>query len=99
MNHDSTYFGYTLQPQLLLSLHINKFIIAAKLTQSMYGISRTPATFDTFMKFRIVNNMSIQRIEISINPARGDLSPKNAADQSTLKTSWTAKMRRPFLTC
>lgn len=50
------------------------------------------------MKTRIVNNIKIQRMEISISPARGDLSPKNAADQSTLRINWTPNIERAILT-
>lgn len=35
---------------------------------------------------------------ISINPARGDLRPKKAADQSTLKTNWAPNKIKAFLT-
>jgi len=48
-------------------------------------MSKSPAALDNFMKFRIVNNINIHRIEISIKPARGDLSPKNAADHRHLE--------------
>lgn len=58
----------------------------------IYGINRRPATLDIFMNFRIMTNIKIQRIEISTSPAIGDRKPKNAADQSTLRKSWTAKI-------
>jgi hypothetical protein len=61
-------------------------------------MSKSPAALDNFMKFRIVNNINIHRIEMSINPARGDLSPKNAADQRTFRINWTANKKRAFFT-
>jgi len=61
-------------------------------------MSKIPAVLDTFMKFSIVNSIEIHRKIISISPARGDRRPKNAADQSTLSTSWTAKMTRAVFT-
>jgi hypothetical protein len=61
-------------------------------------MSKSPAALDNFMKFRIVNNINIHRIEISINPVRGDLSPKNAADQRTFRINWAANKKRAFFT-
>ncbi|MFZ3166021.1 MAG: hypothetical protein WA130_00285 [Candidatus Methanoperedens sp.] len=76
-----------------------KLRIAAKLTQIMYGMSKRPAVLDIFMKIIIVNAIEIHRIEISISPESGDRRPKNAADHSTFRINWTAKMTRAFLTC
>jgi len=89
---------YAPQSQLL-SLQIKKLITAAKLTQKIYGISRRPAVFDIFINFKIVTSMKIQRMQISISPARGDLSPKNAADHITLRINWTPKIEIAILIC
>ena len=89
---------YAPQSQLF-NLHIKKLITAAKLTQRIYGMSRMPDVLETFMKFIIVNNMKIQRMEISISPARGDLMPKNATDQRILRTNWTPNNERAVFTC
>jgi hypothetical protein len=80
----------------LLSLHIQKLRIAAKLTHIMYGMSKIPAVFDTFMKSIIVNAIEIHMMEISIRPARGNRSPKKATDHSTFRINCTAKMMRAF---
>jgi hypothetical protein len=88
---------YAPQSQLL-SLQIKKLITAAKLTQKIYGISRRPAVLDIFTNFIIVSRIKTQRMQISINPARGDLSPKNAADHSTFRINWTPKIESAFFT-
>jgi len=36
---------------------------------------------------------------ININPARGDLRPKKATDQNTLRVSWIANTIRALLDC
>jgi len=50
------------------------------------------------MKLRIVANIAIQRMIISISPMRGDLSPKNATDHNAFRASWAAKIYRAVLT-
>jgi len=42
--------------------------------------------------------MAIQSTKIMMNPARGDLSPKKAADHNVFRTNWMQKRMRAFFT-
>ena len=53
---------------------------------------------DIFQKATRVRSIAIHRKNMSTKPAKGDLSPKNMADQRRLRSSWTANMLKADFT-
>ena len=76
-------------PAYGLSLQMEAFSTAAKLTHVKYGTNSMPEVFDILKKLKIVKAIAIQRTAMSTSPARGDRRPKKSADHKTLHISWT----------
>ena len=68
------------------------------LTQTMYGMSRHPAIYESLKNLIQVISIEIQSNKITMTPAIGDLSPKKTIDHKALRISCSKNITRAGFT-
>jgi len=77
---------------------MEKFSTTKKLIHRIYGIKSIDAGLEILENFKIVWNIKIHKMAISINPNTGERKAKKKNHHNKLKTICPAHNIKPFLT-